>query len=315
MKCSVHSFGIGIFIVGWFFCMVSVYQTTHTKERHALKSDVVDIVVFSFDRPMQLYAFLESTYRYLDGLGEVTVIYRSSDNHYKEAYDQVQTTFPEVTFVAQGSAPKQDFKPLLMNVLDHVQSAYIAFAVDDIIVKKEANLSECIRLLEKTEAHGFYLRLGMHINYCYAWACPLQCPPLTFITDNVAMWKIKEGKRYWGYPSTVDMTIYRTDYIIRTFGSLVFTNPNTLESSWDRISGPLKKQNGLCFDESIVVNIPLNIVQDTCKNRYMHEWDKESLLKKFQEGFKIDIQPLYGIKNNSAHYEFPLSFIPRIEAK
>ena len=49
----------------------------------------VDLVVFSYDRPLQLFAFLESTNQFVSGLGEISIIYRYSDENYEKAYQKV----------------------------------------------------------------------------------------------------------------------------------------------------------------------------------------------------------------------------------
>ena len=41
-----------------------------------------DLVIFSYNRPLQLYALLESITNYVTGLDKIMVIYRSSDARY-----------------------------------------------------------------------------------------------------------------------------------------------------------------------------------------------------------------------------------------
>jgi hypothetical protein len=80
----------------------------------SLSAKKADLVVFSYDRPMQLYAFLESTYMYLDNLGEIRVIYRASDERYEASYCIVKEDFPNVFYMKQGNSPQDDFKPLTL---------------------------------------------------------------------------------------------------------------------------------------------------------------------------------------------------------
>ena len=44
----------------------------------------VDIIIFSYDRPLQLYAFLESIDQYCVGVGKCFVLYRASDKDYEK---------------------------------------------------------------------------------------------------------------------------------------------------------------------------------------------------------------------------------------
>ncbi|HEY5235531.1 MAG TPA: hypothetical protein VIJ14_05090, partial [Rhabdochlamydiaceae bacterium] len=87
------------------------YSPAKSLSKPAIENKNADLVIFSFDRPLQLYAFLESTKKYVKGLGEVFVIYRSSDEHFKEGYDKVQRRFKDVKFLPQGKHPAKDFKP------------------------------------------------------------------------------------------------------------------------------------------------------------------------------------------------------------
>lgn len=311
MKNRTNVVVISLLTCWWAATMFMVYRDTHKLTQSAPENCTVDLVVFSFDRPMQLYAFLESATHYLHDLGTISVIYRATNDRYKNAYQTVQTSFDHVAFIEQGANPRQDFKPLLMTTLERTPSKYIAFAVDDIIVKKEADLAACIKWLEQTGAFGFYLRLGTHLDYCYTRALAQPLPQLTQIADNVYTWTFKDAVFDWAQATTVDMAILRKKDIVDTWQAMAFTNPNTLEASWDRASYRLKERTGLCFADSVIINIPLNLVQDTYSSRHMHQWDKEELLAKFEQGLKIDLAPLHHFKNNSAHYEFPLNLVER----
>ena len=77
----------------------------------------VDIVIFSFDRPLQLYGALESIQRYVSGYQALTVLYRASDERFNAAYDTVKSAFPKVRYVKQSDNPRKDFKPLLTQAI------------------------------------------------------------------------------------------------------------------------------------------------------------------------------------------------------
>ena len=54
-----------------------------------------DLVIFSYDRPLQLYAFLESVQRYVTGLSKISVICRMSDGQYRQGYEIIQADTSE----------------------------------------------------------------------------------------------------------------------------------------------------------------------------------------------------------------------------
>src|SRR6185369_6849813 len=103
--------------------------------------------------------------------------------------------------------------------------------------------------------------------------------------------------------------------LISLFKSLDYTNPNLLEGKWaawwvqHKASSPL----GLFYENSKILNIPLNKVQTVdILNRDMNLYSPAELLEKFEAGYKIDIAPLYQMKNKAVHTEYEPTFIPRV---
>ena len=268
----------------------------------------VDLIIFSFDRPLQLYALLESTATYVTGLGKTIVIYRSSNQNFHDAYDKVQAAFPWADFWEQGANPKADFKPLTMKALN-VTSSYIVFAVDDDVIKDYVDLTECVRVLETEGAYGLYLSLGKNLTQCYGYYAQQVQPNLESVGKELFTWILGHASYDWGYPHTVDLALYRKAGVIKDFNSFFFTNPNTLEGAWAGLSGRVAQRKGLCFSESKIVNLPLNRVQNEYKNRVMNSLTPQELLELFNQGFKLDIQPLFKIKNLDVHMEYVPTFV------
>lgn len=277
-------------------------------EREIKKADVL---VFSYNRPMQLYCFLESLFMYVKNLGMVNVLYRSDNQEYADAYAQVQQKFPLVVFVKQSCEnPQQDFKKNTVDSIEHGDNDYIIFAVDDIIVKGFCDLHDCIAALEKTHAYGFYLRLGMNITHCYMANRSHALPNLVPIGNQMYAWSFKDGGYDWRYPNSVDMTLYKKSDIIEAFKNLDYSNPSNLEGNWFIPEYVDYEKIGLCYQSSKIVNIPLNVVQTEHNNTHMN-LETVYLLELFNQGLKIDSAPLYMIKNRSPHMEYYPSFIVR----
>lgn len=277
-------------------------------------SEKADLIIFSFDRPLQLYALLESLEQYVTDINSTTIIYRSSNEQYNTAFQTVSSQFPSVQFLQQQSI--SDFKTLTLQALNNSSSDYILFAVDDNIVKDYTSLSECIMWLEKTNAYGFYLKMGTHLDYCYTEDSSQSLPPLTPIYQDVFSWEFERGEKDWHYPNTVDMTLYRKKDLLSLFESLSYTNPNLLEGNWaawwviHKAPSPI----GIFYENSKIINIPLNKVQTiNILNRDMNLYTPEELLEKFEAGLKMDISPLYKMKNKAVHTEYEPTFIPRTQ--
>lgn len=267
----------------------------------------VDFVIYTFDRPMQVYALLESAEKYLQGLGEAFVICRASSKKLYEAYKKVESRFHWAKFLYQGNKPHQDFKPLMIKAAFQSPNKYLMFGVDDIIIKDFIDLHFCTQKLEETGAYGFYLRLGKNINRCYSEKKITPVPPHTKICDDVYAWTFKDGAGDWRYPNSNDMTVYRKNDIKGDLESLKITS-TAYEGPW--ASKAIFNKKGLFFTESKIVNIPLNIVNEEYrKNRHMHSFDALELLEMFNNGLKIDISRFYQIKNQSPHEEIDITFI------
>lgn len=272
-----------------------------------------DLIIFSYDRPLQLYSLLESVEQYMSGLSSIHVIYRASNDAFAQAYDHVHEQFDYAYLYRQSDNPQADFKPLTLQATfgEKSRSEYVIFAVDDIIVKDMVDCSHAIDALEKYNAYAFYLRLGTHLTECYSLSCKQPLPPLREVSDGVFAWQFNQGIGDWGYPHSVDMTIIRKRDIEHLFSAMHYTSPNRLEAFWAGNAGPIMERIGLCYADTGIVNIPLNRVQHDYYNRSMEAYTPQELLDIFNDGYKIDITQLYRVKNPSAHTPYELTFVRR----
>jgi hypothetical protein len=268
----------------------------------------VDLVIFSFDRPMQLFGALESIQHYISGYQTLTVLYRVSDERFDAAYNLVKAVFPQVRYIKQSENPRKDFKPLLVRAIFDTPAEYIVFGVDDMIIKDFVDLNFCRQMIEKTGAYGFYLRFGRHIQQSYTFQKPQAVPPSVVLNNGVFAWDFRKAESDWGFPNNLDMTLYRKSDIKKWLTELNYKHPNSLQFNWAQ--HPPANTIGLYFEHSKMVNLPLNIVHPSdCP--HMNFMTAEELLVKFNQGFKIDIDPLFQVDNPSPHYDYIPEFIPR----
>jgi hypothetical protein len=268
-----------------------------------------DLVIFSFNRPLQLYAFLESIEKYVTGVNRASVIYRA-DDAYEVGYQIVKDRFADVTYLRQGSNPRADFKPLTLDAsFNQSNVPYIIYGVDDIVVKDYVDLNDCARLLEQHQAYAFYLRLGRNLTYCYSMSQQQPLPPLVEVESGVFQWVFRQGTGDWGYPHSVDMTLIRKADVYHHYTTMDYHAPNPLEGRWSMVAGGIMHRNGLCYDQSKIVNFPLNRVQNDCHNRHMDSYSPQELLDIFLAGQKMDIAPIFQMNNSGAHTEHEPTFI------
>lgn len=258
---------------------------------------------------MQLYSFLESFVANAVHYENVTVIYRAFDQTYQEGYLKVQDAFPTFRFVRQPNAnPQAKFKPMVLEHTFSGSAEYVTFAVDDIICTGLIDFEEGIDALESTGAYGFYYRLGKNTTYCYATDTLHTMPPMRHVGGGIYSWTFAEGDGDFDYPNSVDMTLLRKKELEPIWRQLYFTQPNTLEGAWAMHADHARQ--GLCYERSRMVNIPLNVVA-TAGNRNMKGTPPLEMLKLFMSGLKIDIQPFQGLLNRAAHEEHPFDYVTR----
>jgi hypothetical protein len=273
----------------------------------------VNLIVYSFDRPLLLESFLGSYEKNVSGCDRVTVIYRASGNDIEQAYDTVRLSFPDIEFLKQSRNARADFKPLTLKAVDFNREPYVIFAVDDIVITRPIDFDECVEALEKENAFALLFRLGKNITECYMTRQQTPVPALISCANNFYKWKLKNKLGDWGYPHNLDMTLYRKSDIIKFFSSFDYTSPNLLEGHW---AGAVPKQvwesYGLCTEYSCIVNCPINRVQTDCPgNRNTNLYSCQELLEIFNLGLKIDIEPLQDIMNKAPHMDYNPTFIAR----
>lgn len=273
-----------------------------------------DIIVFSYNRPLQLFAYLESATTLIRGFDKIIVLYRADDSEYEASYRQVQQVFNNVIFVKQNNKKSyKNFKTNVCNIIERQSKQdYIVFAVDDIIVCENIDLHDCIRHLKNNaDAVGFYLRLGENISESYSLSIKnILLPVFQKIRPNILKWQFRGSADEWNYPHSLDMTVYKKSYVIGPLKYLKYQAPNSLEGRWS-VLAPTEPY-GLCYTHSKIVNIPLNLVQSEWGSKHMSMLSAETLLILFQAGLKINTEKLVSIKNKSPHIDYLPSFIPRI---
>lgn len=120
-----------------------------------------DLVVFSVDHPLHLYATLESLGERLLDVEKSFVIYQASTPIFERAYLEVEAAFPQVSFLAVCNHPKHSFRQLLKKTLrrEKGESPYLVLLHDHLFLEREISLHRCIESLEAIRANHFIFHL------------------------------------------------------------------------------------------------------------------------------------------------------------
>jgi len=255
-----------------------------------------DMVIFSSQHPLRLYALLESIEKYVSGLTSIQVIHKAH-KRYASAYQRIKQRFSYVQFIEQNK--RQNFKTSLLHCCFNSPSNHIVFTDDTAIFTDYVDINQCIRMLEKTQAHTFSLQLGKNLSKFQT------IPPHEHIEDDICAWQFDHGKQEWAKGTSLNMTLYRKANIKKPFETLAYNNPSTLEKQWAAQCVPASL--GLFFEHSKAIHLML--LGKNKKNPTSLTMPASQLLKTFNAGYKMDIKPLFGLHNKTTRMGYKPKFV------
>ena len=254
-------------------------------------------IVFSMDRPIQLFALLESYYLYCGDPAPLYVLYKATNNDFNDGYNEIVQRYKdkEIIFVKETS-----FRTNLISLLKSIQSEYMFFLVDDNIFKSHFSFSDYFQLPNYSD-YILSLRLGENLNYCYTRALKQDLPDFTKV-GKFYSWNMNKGFADWKYAFSVDGHLYNTNEILGMSKLLSFKAPNSYEANMNVFRFILRRKKGLCYQKSVLINVCLNRVQDEISN-ISGDISIQELQKYWNDKKKIDIAYFHNIDNKSAHIE------------
>lgn len=268
----------------------------------------INITVFSKDRSCQLELFIRSMKFYFKEFYEhqINILYTYSNDKFKEGYEKLFKIHNDsnINYIKET----QPFKNHVL-ILLNPDNPYSVFFVDDIIFKNEFTLnSKQFKLFTiKDEILTLSLRLHPYLTYCYAERRRMNPPK--FDSNLVFKWLGEQGD--YNYPMSLDGNFFRTNEIIALTKAFSFNGPNLYESMLARY--PLNRLKMICFEDSIIVNNPINKVQNFNNNIHGNV-SAEFLNDKFLEDNIIDFEDFKGFKNYSCHQEIEIKLVKNGES-
>ena len=268
---------------------------------------MIDVVIFSKDRAMQLELLLRSIQDNFKEITKVNIICKGSNEEHIKGYMKLIKMYRIHNWVAENN--------LILDVQRVVNGFTKNFAmtfVDDEIVIRDHNVQPLLNhLTADPEIHCASLRLGKNIgDYCYTADVKATIPEFikyesTIYESNIYEWDWTKGDERvdWFYPSCINSHIYRTDFLKDWINNLSFGNINDLEGSLNGNRNLFKHQM-MCMEKSKTINIANNLTQSGY-NRHSDkkEFTLEELNKKFLDGYVIDSKDFYDINNDVATFE------------
>lgn len=261
---------------------------------------MVDILIFSKDRALQLELLLRSIKQKLLLRSNVSVLYKTSNEIFNVAYDELKKEYPEVCFIRESG-----FQSDVIKIVSTFKNRFcIFFCDDDVFINEvtEKELNELILQYDSKPIHSISLRMNPNINYCYP--ARKEIAPPTFIEKEKFLlwdWRTCNIHYCWGYPMAVNSHIYETNKIFKVISGIGFRNPNDLECHLNR-NRFQDKPLLISFKESKVFCVQNNFVKpDKGQSFEIDVNSAEFLNSLFLKGKRIDTKNIYGLKENKAH--------------
>jgi len=262
---------------------------------------MIQAVIFSMDRACQLDLLLQSICKFWIGYEDcnITIIYKHSNDSFRAGYELLKTKYPEFKHREETEILKDiqmSFDPTI---------AHSMFLVDDDIFTRVFNVHDKDIVWHTFTTHkGFAclsLRLGANIHRNYESGNIKQ--PIDFLNDYPYVWKWRQAESDFGYPGSVDGHIFKTPLLLSMLGGVDHCC-NIEPTLMRRIPSD---EYMICYQKSIIVNVPNNMVQKLHKNEHMHG-DINRLNERFLAGDSIKLAPFINIDNDSCHYPMEYMF-------
>ncbi|MCQ2266211.1 MAG: hypothetical protein MJZ40_00695 [Bacteroidaceae bacterium] len=271
---------------------------------------MIHIIIFSFNRAMQLDTLLRSIRLHWSSMPhKVSVLYNTTQETYQKAYEMLAAEYSYVEFIKETSRTqryhsrdyfhpynwlkllrypdvrrqKSNFRDLLIKSLRLSECSYTMFLTDDSAFFADVCLTkEQLAFIDENPSQNqISLRLGID---------NVQKPnSINLADDGTLRWRFSKYRnaRSWGYTFSVDAHIYSSSVIRNLLNRIIFCNPTTLEAHINDYTTKKKLlDRGMAFESPSILSFPINMVQQIADNESLGV--SEALLNKFfLDGFQL----------------------------
>lgn len=288
---------LGIYSVVCYFVLLNFSRKNDKK---------IEVMVFSYDRPGQLFSLLKSLQKHGAGVEKINIVYRSSNTEFEDAYQYAFDFFSEVFQINSYCENTSGFKSTLLKAISNITSAYVLFFMDDQVAYKDFSLGKLSSMLNHFSI--VTMRLGMNTRWCYTLKKE-QFLPKFKDHKTYFSWLISWKEDDFNYPFSLDATCFPTNLIKRLFSVLYYKAPNSLEGALNLSKSALilLRVRMASFKTQRVVNFVIGKVQEENENTSL-DMCKYELLDRFLKGEYITVDPLSQDSISSPHQESGFAF-------
>lgn len=277
---------------------------------------MIQIIIFSFNRAMQLNTLLCSMTRQIEFRDyKVDILYNVSSDIFAQGYNKLikdNILNEHIHFIKEKTVPKPlvlldiihassksemkyllkslikkrnktNFRKILLDLLKDNKSSNVMFLTDDACFINQTVISDEILawINEEPYHRQFSLRTGKGMN---------EEPQGIKSVGNYLEWNYYKYPFFtlWGYPFSVDAHIYNKNAIIDLLSNCYFDNPNSLEGNASLCT---QKKNhfgtGRAFTATRLLSFPINMVQQICNNDSL-DISLEMLNEYYLKGYHLE---------------------------
>jgi len=291
----------------------------------------MDIVIFSFNRAMQLNTLLKSIQQNCLFSYNLYILYNCTEK-FTLGYEKLKSKYnlPNIHFVKEERKkrskipfneikkvfnlkrylkykylrnPKYDFREKLINIISNSDNEFIMFLTDDSLfirpVKIPLFVFENIR--NNPSQNSFSCRLGTNINQ------PSFYEKIEF---NTIKWNYYDNrnKKDWSYNFSVDAHIYDKKYILKNIEEILFSNPNSFEAFMKVFCTKMNDLSvGYADYEPSILSYPINMVQNVQANESLNV-SLALLEEMFQKDYEVEYPKIDNI-SSFQHYPDYIYFV------
>lgn len=283
------------------------YQRLSSQSDFVEKQEVADVILFSEDRPMELYASLDSLRRQKGAcLGKVYVIYQASEEN-KEPYMVVEEDFPEFTFLRskRPGRDQREFAIFLQTLLKEGMlrnSEYVLMGTDQGVLASDEALEEGVKWLTRTKAFAYYF------GYDQA-----DLDQKVTVDDAVYLWDFQDHRKAkYKTPFSLNYTLFKRETLRNKFSKL---NPVDVDDLKDLLVRAKPSDKVGIVPMEIKLKQFSHKLQPLAENLFLGKMAVQDLGKLLVAGFKIDVTRLGEGKKVEEVVLVPRIEIPPILAK
>ena len=219
------------------------------------------------------------------------VLYTTTSDRHRESYATLEEIYREVEWVEESSF-RDDLNSLVGR--QPVEPLTVFHTDDDIFFR--TFLPPELR----DDEVCFSLRLGVNTVYSYPFDASEEATGVS-AEDGRLRWAWREQEPgSFAYPLSLNGHVFRTPEVQRWLHETSFENPNELEAALQAVDDGLPPMMA-SYEHSVVVSLPLNVVNDVYFNRAEWTFGPEELNERFALGQRFDLEQMDFSRVVSAH--------------